>query len=209
MANLTKRGAREVTDVLDRVANLFQTEAATLGVDSNIATDFAYRCDLLADHVEKHAGVEQGQDRTAADALGLDLNSGSNYDPSDIGREVGGPLEQLEKDEPYMNGQFTQKENREVRDVQEAGKLGPKVNLEPMPPQAGKQAAAQASDAIMTKLAALEAQVQTLTAALKKAEDEEKKEDETEEKKAEECAKDSEDEKVAKKASHGFNLSAK
>ena len=179
MSKLTKKGAREVTATLDRIANLFQTEAATLGVDARIASDFAYRCDLLSDHLEKTA---------AADALGQDLNSNQEYDPSDIGREVAGPLEQLDSDEPWMKGQFTQQQFRDLHEMQQSGKMGP-LNPEPAAPQPGKQASKQAA---LTRLAALEAELRAVKA-------------EMEEKKVEEAPA----EKQEKTASvHGYNLTA-
>lgn len=138
MATMTKQGARQVTETLDRIANLFQTEANTLGVNPRIANDFALRCDMLADHIEKRAGLKTA----APDALGLDMNAGDTFDPSDIGRETAGPLEMIDSDEPWMQGEFTQQENRELADLQEGGELGPVVDG-PRAPTPGKQASAK------------------------------------------------------------------
>lgn len=49
---LTRRGARELTQTLDRVASVLQAQSAVLGIDPKIATDFAYRSDLLSDAIE-------------------------------------------------------------------------------------------------------------------------------------------------------------
>jgi len=195
MATLTKRGAREVTDTLDRIANLFQSDAATLGLDAKIANDMAYRCDLLSDHIEKFASAKTA----AADAMGQDLNSQSEFNPSDIGREVAGPLEMLDSDEPFMKGHFTQQNNRDLRELQQSGKMGP-LNPEPAAPQAGKQASKQD---VLKKVAAMEAALRTLKAEL--AEDDAK-----EEKKAEEKIVDDEKEACKDKtaSTHGFNLTA-
>jgi len=57
MPNITPNGAKAVTADLDRLADLFETEASTLGVPSNIASDFAYRADLLSDAIERNAGL--------------------------------------------------------------------------------------------------------------------------------------------------------
>ena len=63
----------------------------------------------------------------------------AGFNPEDIGREVGGPLESLDGDEAYMGGEFTQQENRELRETEQAGKL-PGVTTEPRSPSSGKQA---------------------------------------------------------------------
>ena len=138
MPSMTKKGARSVTDNLDRVASLFQQEFATLGIPQKIASDFAYRCDLLSDAIEKRAGI----DRTALSEL--DVNQEQGYDPEEIGEEVKGPMEG-DSDEPYMKAEFTQQENRELRERVQDGDLGMKPNFEEQAPQAGKQAMRLAS----------------------------------------------------------------
>lgn len=126
MSKLTKKGAQAVTADLDRLANLFQTEHQALGIPQKIAMDFAYRADLLSDAIEKQAGI----DRTAADA-----------DPEMIGKEQGGPLEAVDSDEPFMKGEFTQQENRELGDIVESGSMSNSNTIEePRNPQPGKQA---------------------------------------------------------------------
>lgn len=55
MASLTRRGARNVTTDLDRIANLFQNDHAVLGVPKDYALRFAYYCDVMSDAVEKTA----------------------------------------------------------------------------------------------------------------------------------------------------------
>lgn len=117
MTTLTKKGALAVTADLDRLANLLQAEHETLGIPQNIARDFAYRADLLSDAIEKKAG----------------------FDPAEIGKEKAGPLEQMDSDEPFMQGEFTQQENRELREVQESGKM-PGVVDAPRSPASGRQA---------------------------------------------------------------------
>jgi len=52
---LTRKGARRLTSMLDQVATVVQENPKILGVDSRIAADFAYRCDLLSDAVETRA----------------------------------------------------------------------------------------------------------------------------------------------------------
>ena len=123
MANLTKKGARQVTADLDRIATLFQDEWHTLGIPKHIAHDFALRCDMISDAVERTAAASNG-----------------GWDPEQIGEEVGGPLVQ-DPDEPFMRGEFTQQEKRELRERVQSGDLGPtKTVPEPQSPTPGVQA---------------------------------------------------------------------
>lgn len=133
MAKMTQKGARSVSNTLDRVASLFQKEHATLGIPERIANDFAHRCDLLSDEIEKRAGITR-------EALSeLDVAKETGFDPEEIGEEVSGPLEDISA-KGYMKGEFTQQENRELRERQEAGDLGASVVEAPQAPLAGKQA---------------------------------------------------------------------
>jgi hypothetical protein len=141
MSKLTKKGAQAVTADLDRLANLFQTNHKVLGVPARIATDFAYRLDLLSDTIEKKAGLR----RTAL--TGDDVFQESGFDPEAIGMEQDGPLETVDSDEPWMAGEFTAQENRELRELQQAGALGPEVVDGPRAPTPGKQAALARLDA--------------------------------------------------------------
>jgi hypothetical protein len=129
VSKLTKKGAQSVTADLDRLANLFQADHKTLGIPAKIAMDFAYRADLLSDTIEKAAGIER-------EAMTVVPEDGFN--PDEIGAEEGGPL-QMESDEPYMQGQFSEQENRELRDMQEGGGLS-SPNEDPRSPSPGKQA---------------------------------------------------------------------
>lgn len=144
MATITKQGARQVTQTLDRIANLFQTEAKTLGVNPRIANDFALRCDLLSDHIEKRAGTraasyEEGDNETG---LSVEPPPFDGFDANNIGDEKAGPLEMVDSDEPWMQGEFTQQELRELRGLQQDGDLGPVV-LGPRAPMPAKQASAK------------------------------------------------------------------
>ena len=133
MSKMTKKGARSVTAALDNLASLIQAEHATLGIPEKIAMDFAFKCDLLSDRVEKKAGLSR-------EALTeLDVNKEKGFDPEEIGEEVSGPLEG-DSDEAFMKGHFTQQVNRELREDVQDGDLGMSPNLEPQSPQAGKQA---------------------------------------------------------------------
>lgn len=130
---MTKKGARSVTTALDHIASLFQNDYEVLGVPQHIANDFAFKCDLLSDRVDRMAGIKR-------EALSeLDVNKEKGFDPEAIGEEVSGPLEG-DGDESFMKAEFTQQENRELRERVQDGDLGMKTNPEEQSPQAGKQA---------------------------------------------------------------------
>lgn len=128
MSTLTREAAQKVTDDLDRIANLFQHNHESLGVPQKIALDFAYRCDLLSDEIGRLAG---GQDKEAyqqgtgeGTAPGSDDNKNLGppqpFNPAEIGKQDTTPPK-TEPDEPYMKGNFLQKEYNELRNWQEQG----------------------------------------------------------------------------------------
>jgi hypothetical protein len=125
---LTKQGARQLTTDIDRIATVIQAEAESLGIPTHIATDYAKRCDIISDAIERQAGLDR-----EAEA------SNGGWDPEDIGEEVAGPDVQ-EPDEPFMNQQFSQQENRELRERQQAGDLGQTVVPDEQAPTPGVQA---------------------------------------------------------------------
>jgi len=145
MARISKKGAKSVVAQLERVAELFQTEHETLGINEKAALDFAYRCDLLSDVIEKNAGFEK-------ESLSeFDPVKEQGFNPEEIGKEDSGPL-QKEPDEAYMNSQFSQQENRELRERQESGEIEKTKEgnpiLDEQNPQSGKQALDQSLDTL-------------------------------------------------------------
>ena len=133
MARLTRQGARNLTAALDNIAQVVQQRAALLGLDKRTATDFAYRCDLLSDAIERTASANFPL-RQAADAHGkgsddegMSVEHGEGgFDPNLIGDEVPGPLEIIEPpSEAWMDGHFTQEKYHVLGELQEAGELGP------------------------------------------------------------------------------------
>lgn len=99
----SQAGARRVTATLDTMASLFQYHAASLGIPPKIAMDFAHRCDLLSDNIDKR--------RTAG-----------YFDPSSIGVEQPGPM-QYDQNNSFMAGEFTSEEFRNLSEKQMAGEL--------------------------------------------------------------------------------------
>lgn len=100
---LTKKAAQAITADLDRLAQLFEADHKSLGIPTNVAKDFAYRCDLLSDFVEK---------RSAEDAESIQ---------KEFGQEVS---TQHESDEPYMATKTYQDELYELGNMVETGGLG-------------------------------------------------------------------------------------
>ena len=134
MARLTRQGARNLTAALDNIAQVVQHRASLLGLDKRTATDFAYRCDLLSDAIERTASANYPLSRQAADAHGkgnddegMSVEHGEGgFDPNLIGDEVPGPLEIIEPPkEAWMDGHFTQEKYHVLGELQEAGELGP------------------------------------------------------------------------------------
>ena len=127
-----KQSALKVSATLDRIASLFENSFDSLGVPEKIAKDFAFRCDLLSDTIESNVGI----DKQALDDLDPVLEPGFN--PDDIGREVGGPLEDG-GEHSWQDGEFSRQEHRELRDLQESGSISG-VNEDPRSPAPGRQA---------------------------------------------------------------------
>lgn len=142
MAKLSKKGALAVIADQDRLANLYQLDWKTLGVPKKIALDFAHRCDLLSDHIEKQAGIKRALTEDPEPKTSYP-QTGETFDAEEIGEETSGPEEQ-EPDEPYMKDEFTQQRFRELRERQEAGELGATPNPEEQTPTPGRQASYEA-----------------------------------------------------------------
>ncbi len=100
---LTRKGARNLTEALDKVASTLQNAHDTLGIPEKIALDFAYRCDLISDAVEKKAVANTKVAEAAVEELGA---------------ETTGPIFEEDSD-PDLKGQFTQKEFSELTEMAE------------------------------------------------------------------------------------------
>lgn len=134
------RQAKKLTSQLDKLATTIQSQHKALGIPKKIAMDFAYRCDILSDGIEKRALDE------------YDPVQEEGFDPEDIGREDAGPLFQFDSDEDYMDENFTAQEFRELRELQESGRRSD-VQLEPRLPREGKQASYKKSLSRLRKMA--------------------------------------------------------
>lgn len=151
MAHLTRRGARAVTTDLDKVASLVQNKFAALGLPERIALDFAKKCDLISDHIERyaiHLAAESGEEvveekeevveddkadkkasvKQSADGSVEPGPSNQGFNANDIGTQKAGPLETLPPQEGFMSGHFTQKNFSQLDEKQESGQIGFKVS---------------------------------------------------------------------------------
>lgn len=100
------QGARRVTAGLDNFASLFQSNHEALGIPQKVAMDFAYRCDMLSDAIER----------------GFNVKNAGYYNPAEIGEGVPGPLE-MDSNNPFMKGEFTQEEFVQLAEKQMSGAL--------------------------------------------------------------------------------------
>jgi hypothetical protein len=136
---LTKFGALQVSHDLDRLAALYQEEAEAIGVSTKIANDFALRCDILSDHIEKRARIARDAEGALQDPdllryaaaltkraemdpkenYTVDQLGANDFNPAEIGEEQSGALLR-NQDEPYMDV-FKQDEFDQLRQVQQDG----------------------------------------------------------------------------------------
>lgn len=140
-----KVAAVKLTFLLDRAASAFEKEAANLGVPEDLARDFVRRIDAVSDLVDRRAGLKRDKSGN--------LIKSADFNPEEIGREVGGPLVQ-DADEDWMKPHFSQQENREISELQESGALSPpKVNAPERAPAPGRQASLDDALNRLSKLA--------------------------------------------------------
>lgn len=121
MPKLTKAAALQVTARLDQLANIFQKQYGALGFSEKVARDFAFRCDVLADRVEKWTGVKRTAQLDPVDNYTESDLLPDAFDPSEIGAETTKPLLR-NQDEPYMDT-FRQEWFDELRTVQQTGQF--------------------------------------------------------------------------------------
>jgi len=112
---LTKEAATQVTGLLDRVASTIQKNHRAFGIPEKIAFDFATRCDLLSDEIDRQSPSA----KSAADD-NKSLPPNQRYNPAEIGKQDATPP-QTEPDEAYMKKNFIQEEFNELRHFQQDG----------------------------------------------------------------------------------------
>ena len=81
--SISKKAAKAITADLDRLAQLFENNHEVIGVPAKVAVDFAYRCDLLSDYVEKNASLDR-QDTFDEDAVKTESDSDESYVDEDL-----------------------------------------------------------------------------------------------------------------------------
>ena len=131
----TKAGVRRVTANIDALASLVQHHFASLGIPKAAAIDFATRCDMLSDYLDKR--------RTAG-----------YFDPSEIAVEVPGP-EVFDSNNPFMEGHFTQERFRALDEKQMSGELAANAAKHVADPKLAKLIHAAAYKAAMQSFSSL------------------------------------------------------
>ena len=145
-------GARRVTAALDQIATLFQSNHESLGIPQKVAMDFALRCDMLSDSIQRGFGAK---------------NAGF-FNPAEIAEEVPGPLIN-DPTQPFMDSHFTQEWFNALTDKQESGELASNAEKHLADPKLASDFVQKvASAAVLTTLRAL---------ATRKAEEEPAKEE--------------------------------
>lgn len=151
MARITKAGARAVTAELDRLADLMQDHSSLFGLGNaegrRIAMNFAARCDLMSDWIEKYAATAESEEakedeveeeekanedlahaKEAADETGLSVEpapGNQGFDANDIADKKTGPLEIITPPvEAWMAGHFDQSRFSQLREKQQSGDIG-------------------------------------------------------------------------------------
>lgn len=211
---ITKKGARQVTADLDRLANLFQYNHEALKLPQSISLDLAKRLDTVASHIELVTGLDKEAAMDPPSNYTEEKIHSGEFDPAEIGEEQSAALER-NPDEPYMDT-FKQDEFDQLREIQQTGAFSNAkaarsliARLTAMAEAAEKKKVADSAQGLndakvaaelhetlkeaMAKLVALE----TKMAASKGSEDSDESED----------AKEAGDEETSKKA-HGYNLFA-
>jgi hypothetical protein len=129
---LTKEAASQFTALLDRTASTIQDNFEALGIPEKIAMDFATRCDLLSDEIDRQATsaksasdkeayhMGDGQGTTPGADDNMSMPPGQRFNPAEIGKQHATPP-QTEADEPYMAKNFIQEEFNELRHFQQDG----------------------------------------------------------------------------------------
>ncbi len=123
MSRLTRQGARNLTATLDRIASTVQANPALLGIDGKIAKDFAYRCDLISDAVERTAVTNfprQADENSSVPSAGGDYQVAKPGIEKEIGAEVKGPIyEEDPASSSDIDGQFTQADFHQLTELAE------------------------------------------------------------------------------------------
>jgi hypothetical protein len=163
----SKAGVRRVTASIDNLATLVQHHYASLGLPKAAALDFATRCDMLSDFLDKR--------RTAG-----------YFDPSEIAVEVPGP-QVFDSNNPFMQGHFTQGNFRQLDEKQLSGELASNAAKHIADPKLAK----------LVHAAAYKAAMQSFGAMKKAAETEEEKAEDEAADEAEEAEDDDKAEKTA------------
>lgn len=102
-ATIKKSAAERLTTDLDKIASFFEHYHEAIGIPKKYAHDFAKRCDIFSDHIEKFAG----------------MHTPGDFDAGSIGEVKPGPHVHDGDESSYMSQHFTQIDGEELRHTQE------------------------------------------------------------------------------------------
>lgn len=157
----SKAGVRRLTASIENIASAVQYHYDALGIPKAAAMDFAKRCDMVSDFLDRR--------RTAG-----------YFDPSEIAVEVPGPAV-FDSNNPFMEGHFTQERFRALDEKQMSGELAANAAKHVADPKLAKLVREAAYKAAMESFSALK--------SAKKAEDGDEEASEGEEASEDEDAK--------------------
>ena len=113
---ITASQKNKIASALDQIAEIFEKKASQLGVPQSVGTDFAYRCDLLSDAIEKSASKN------------TTMTEARRFDPSQVGQRTQGPL-RMDDEDTYLSNEFTGEEFSALSDMIEHGHNFHEVSL--------------------------------------------------------------------------------
>jgi len=123
MSKMTRAGARNLTATLDRIASVVQSNPSLIGIDSKIAKDFAYRCDLISDAVERTAVANYprtADENSSVPSAGGDYQVAKPGIEKEIGAETKGPIyEEDPATSKDVDGHFTQEDFHQLTELAE------------------------------------------------------------------------------------------
>ena len=113
---ITASQRNKIASTLDHIAEIFEKSASQLGIPQSVGTDFAYRCDLISDAIEKNASKN------------TTMTEARRFDPSQVGQRTQGPL-RMDDEDTYLSNEFTGEEFSALSDMIEHGHNFHEVSL--------------------------------------------------------------------------------
>lgn len=170
---------------LDNLAELFQNAGTELGIPQRIAMDFAYRCDLLSDAIEKLAGEEEAEEEEAEEEEAEEKESSKKATLNELKtliNRLAGDEEAEEEEAEEEEAEEAELEKKAFRALQTLKKLAEEAEEEEAEEEEAEEEEAEEKES--SKKARDLAKRQALATLLRIAEEEEAEEEEAEEEEA-------------------------